>query len=95
MDNADGSRPTSSPLPQDKVAALQAHLQKLQQQKLQVERELTGMQDTRDRLAGELGKQTGVAVRLSRPQQGWDAQPARRRSAAVGLYTACPRCAML
>jgi len=41
------------------------------------------MQDTRDRLAGELGKQTGVAVQLSPPQR-WD-QAARSRPPAVRL----------
>ena len=40
------------------------------------------MQDTRDRLAGELGKQTGVAVQLSPPQR-WD-RSARSRQPAVG-----------
>ena len=39
------------------------------------------MQNARDRLAGELGKQTGVAVQLSPPQR-WD-QPARHRRPAV------------
>ncbi len=45
------------------------------------------MQVTRDRLAGELGKQTGVAVQLNPPQR-WDGS-APSRPPAVRL-TACP-----
>ena len=70
---------------------LQAELQKLQQRKSQMERELTRMHDARDRLAGQLGKQTGVAVQLARPQH--PDEPARRRPTAVrGLLFDCTTC---